>query len=92
MLADCINDSRVSQLKKTLAIYNDNAASSAAGQYDIFSGGVKSREDIIKDVLNTLNYGTETEQQQALDGAAERRKAAAGVQEDGTVTTGGAAV
>lgn len=92
MLADLINDTRVNQLKKTLAIYNDNAASSAAGQYDIFSGGVKSREDIIKDVLNTLNYGTETEQQQALDGAAERRKAAAGVQEDGTVTTGGAAV
>jgi len=86
MLADIINDSRVNQLKKTLALYNDNAAMSAAGQYDIFSGGIKSKEDIIKDVLNTLKYGTETEQQQALAWATERRKES--VQEDGTAATG----
>lgn len=86
ILADLINDSRVNQLKKTLALYNDNAAMSAAGQYDIFSGGIKSKEDIIKDVLNTLKYGTETEQQQALAGATERRKES--VQEDGTAATG----
>lgn len=84
MLADCLNDGRVSQLKKVLALYNDHAAQSAAGQYDIFSGGVKSKEEIIKDVLNILNNGTETEQQTALAGAAERRKEAAGVGQDGT--------
>ena len=83
MLADCLNDGRVSQLKKVLAIYNDHAAQSAAGQYDIFSGGVKSKEEIINDVLNILNNGTETEQQTALAGAAERRKEAAGVGQDG---------
>ncbi|MBR6133071.1 MAG: strawberry notch family protein, partial [Bacteroidales bacterium] len=83
MLADCLNDDRVSQMKKVLAIYNDHAAQSAAGQYDIFSGGVKSKEEIINDVLNILNNGTETEQQTALDGATERRKEAAGVGQDG---------
>lgn len=83
MLADCLNDGRVSQLKKVLALYNDHAAQSAAGQYDIFSGGVKSKEEILKEVLNILNYGTETEQQTALAGAAERRKEAAGAGQDG---------
>ena len=87
MLADCLNDGRVSQLKKVLAIYNDHAAQSAAGQYDIFSGGVKSKEEIINDVLNILNNGTETEQQTALDGAAERRKEAAGVGQDGVAVS-----
>lgn len=90
MLADCINDSRVSQLKKVLALYNDKAASSAAGQFDMFSGGIMTKEEIIKDVLNILNYGTEQEQQSALAGAAERRQATAGIQEDGTAGTGGA--
>ena len=98
MLADMLNDSRVSQLKKVLALYNDKAASSAAGQFDIFSGSVKSKEEILKDVLNILNYGTKQEQQQALDTAREQRKAAAvseqgrgaGVSEDGTDATSGA--
>ena len=94
MLADVINDSRVGMLKKTLALYNHAAADSAAGQMDIFSGGVKSKQDIIKEVLNTLNYGTELEQQAALDAAREQRKAAAAepepsggnesIQQDGT--------
>ncbi|MBR1850087.1 MAG: hypothetical protein IJ789_01810 [Bacteroidales bacterium] len=88
MLADLINDSRVNQLKKTLALYNDNAATSAAGQMDIFSGGVKSKEEIIKDVLNTLNYGTENEKREAHAGATERRKEAAGVSEDGADAAG----
>ena len=29
---------------------------------DIFSGGVKTKEEIIKEVLNILNYGTKEEQ------------------------------
>ena len=69
-------------------IYNDHAAESAAGQFDIFSGGVKSKEDILKEVLNIINNGTETERKEALAGATERRKEAAGVQENGTAGTG----
>lgn len=97
MLADVMNDSRTNQLKKSLAIYNHHAADSAAGQMDIFSGGVQSKEDIIKEVLNILNYGTEQEQQQSLAAAVEQRKTAAaeqpsggsdGVQQDGTLGNG----
>ena len=97
MLADVMNDSRTNQLKKSLAIYNHHAADSAAGQMDIFSGGVQGKEDIIKEVLNILNYGTEQEQQQSLAAAVEQRKTAAaeqpsggseGVQQDGTLGNG----
>lgn len=97
MLADVMNDSRTNQLKKSLAIYNHHAADSAAGQMDIFSGGVQGKEDIIKEVLNILNYGTEQEQQQSLAAAVEQRKTAAaeqpsggseGVQQNGTLGNG----
>lgn len=92
MLADLINDTRSTQLKKTLAIYNRKAEQSAAGQIDIFSGGVETKQDILKEVLLLLQHGTETEQQRALDEAREQRKDAAegadGVQQDGSTGTG----
>ena len=81
MLADELNSASVNGLKKCLALYNRNAAEAAAGQYDIFSGGIKSKQDIINDALNVLNYGTEQEQQAALTAAVEQRKQ--GVQQDG---------
>lgn len=81
MLADELNSASVNGLKKCLALYNRNAAEAAAGQYDIFSGGIKSKQDIINDALNVLNYGTEQEQQAALAAAVEQRKQ--GVQQDG---------
>lgn len=82
MLADVINDNRVTTLKKTLALYNNAAKDSANGQFDIFSGGVKSKEDILNEVRQLLQYGTEKEQQAAIDAATEERVAAA--QKDGT--------
>ena len=82
MLADVLNDTRGNQLRKTLAVYNGMAADSAAGQLDLFSGGVKSKEDIIKEVLNILNYGTKEEQSAAIAGAVDRRKAES-VKKDG---------
>ncbi len=96
MLADVLNDNRTSILKKALTMYNHAATDSASGQMDIFSGSVKDRKEIIKDVLNTLNYGTQKEQQAALTAATERRKAeAAGqstsgesLQQDGTTPAG----
>lgn len=81
MLADELNSASVNGLKKCLALYNRNASEAAAGQYDIFSGGIKSKQDIINDALNVLNYGTEQEQQAALAAAVEQRKQ--GVQQDG---------
>ena len=75
MLADVLNDSRSTQLKKILSVYNQKAADSAAGQLDMFSGSVKSKEDIWNDVKRLIDYGTEEEQQRAIREATEQRKA-----------------
>ena len=75
MLADVLNDSRSTQLKKVLSVYNQKAADSAAGQLDMFSGSVKSKEEIWNDVKRLIDYGTEEEQQRAIREATEQRKA-----------------
>ena len=89
MLADALNDNRETLLRNSLALYNDAANDAAAGQLDIFGGGVRSKETIIKDVLNFLNNGERKEQQAALNDVAERRKAnatsgAGSTEENGT--------
>ena len=93
MLADVMNDNRVTRLKKVLSIYNQQAEQSAAGQTDLFAEGVKTKQEILDEVLVLLQHGTESEQQQALDAAREQRKAAAeqgtGVQENGDTGEGG---
>ena len=95
MLADVLNHSEVNKLKKVLAMYNHRAAESAAGQMDLFSGEVTTKEQIIKEVLAILNYGTKQEQQAAVAEAVERRKAeaqptgSAGVQQDGVAVGSG---
>ena len=81
LLADTINDKRVSQLKKVIASYNGMAFDSANGQLDLFSGKVRSREDIIKDVLTLLNNGTNEQIEAAQKTAVERRKESASVTE-----------
>ena len=94
MLADVMNDNRVTRLKKVLSIYNQQAEQSAAGQTDLFAEGVKTKQEILDEVLVLLQHGTESEQQQALDAAREQRKAAAeqgtGVQENGDTGEGDA--
>lgn len=82
MLADVLNDKRVTMLKKTLTTYNDEARQSASGQMDIFSGVVKSREDILRDVINYFKHANKGEYEQRLTEAVERRKAES-VQQDG---------
>ncbi len=59
MLADVLNDGRVTQLKKVLAFYNTQAADSAQGIGDMFAGGVKSKGEIINEVNELLNNGQE---------------------------------
>ena len=84
MLADQLNGSKVNQLKNWMAIYNHAASDAANGQLDIFSGGVKSKQDIVKEALDVLNYGTDKEQRAALDAAREQRKATAAEQSGGS--------
>ena len=59
MLADVMNDGRVTQLKKVLSFYNTQAADSAQGIGDMFAGGVKSKGQIIDEVNELLNNGQE---------------------------------
>ena len=83
MLADVLNDKRVTLLKTTLALYNNDARQSAAGQADLFAGGVQSREDILRNVIKYINDGKRKEIEAARAEAVERRKAES-VQQDGT--------
>lgn len=85
MLADVLNDKRVTLLKTTLQLYNNNARQSAMGQTYLFAGGIQSREDILRDVITFINenYGKRKEIEAARAAAVERRKAES-VQQDGT--------
>ena len=87
MLADVLNDKRVTLLKTALQLYNNNARQSAAGQADLFAGGILSREDILREVINFIkkNYGKGKEIEAARAAAVERRKAES-VQQNGTPT------
>lgn len=89
MLADLLNEGKPTLLKKALALYNQAAKDSANGQLDIFSGDVRSKEEILDEVRQLLKYGTEEQQQAALDAATAERVAASQpiVQEDGTTGT-----
>ena len=89
MLADVLNDKRVTLLKTTLQLYNNHARESAAGQTDLFAGGIRSREDILRDVINFINnnYGKRKEIDAARAAAVERRKAES-VQQNGGAAAG----
>ena len=89
MLADAINGSfrddknKLISFKKILANYNSKAADSAVGQADIFSGGVKTKEDILREVLEILGYGKELKKQAANTTAVERPRSSESAQQDG---------
>lgn len=75
LLADTINHSQVTRLKKLYAVYNHQAQEAASGQTDMFSSGeVKSKEEILSDVQSL--FGTK-ELSDALSEAADSRKSAA---------------
>lgn len=90
MLSDVLNDKRVTLLKTTLQLYNNDARQSAGGQADIFAGGIKSRGDILRGVINYINenYGKRKELEAARTAAVERRKSGS-VQEDGAAPSVG---
>ena len=89
MLADALNDKRVTILKITIQLYNNDARESAAGQTDLFAGGIRSREAILRDVINFIrkNYGKGKEIEAARAAAVERRKAES-IQQNGTDEAG----
>lgn len=85
MLADMLNNSQVTRLKKVFAIYNHQAHEAASGQTDMFCGGsVKTKDEILNDVQQILNYGTKKELNASIKEAnTERRNSAiCAIQED----------
>lgn len=76
LLADAINDSRVTLLRKVFALYNSDARDSAAGQIDLFDGRVRTVEDILNDVINYINNGKKKEIEQREADAVAKRKGA----------------
>ncbi|MGM9694374.1 MAG: hypothetical protein ACI3YC_05135, partial [Alloprevotella sp.] len=79
MLADVLNDERVTMLKTTFALYNAEARKSANGEADMFTDGgrVRTESEILKDIINFINtnYGRKQKLEEAKRSAAERRKA-----------------
>lgn len=73
-LADLLNSGKPSDLRKVLSTYNNEAASSAAGQIDMFSGDVTSKEEILKNVNEYFRNATPKEQQALIDAAVAERK------------------
>lgn len=74
LLADILNSSRPSELRKILSLYNKQASESAKGQIDMFSGEVPTKESILKQVNELFRNATRKEQRQAERDAIESRK------------------
>lgn len=74
LLADLLNSGKPSDLRKVLSTYNNEAASPAAGQIDMFTGDVTSKEEILKNVNEYFRNATPKEQQALIDAAVAERK------------------
>lgn len=74
LLADVLNSSKPSDLRKILATYNNEAVQSANGQLDIFSGRIKTKEELLKEINQRYINATPKEQQALVDAAIEERK------------------
>jgi len=73
-LADLLNHSQVTRLKKVFALYNREARDAASGQVDMFSGGVKSKAEILSEVKQIFSSSTQSELDQRLSNAAFERR------------------
>lgn len=74
MLADILNSGKPSDLRKVLSTYNSAAVAPAGGQLDMFTGDVRSKEQILNDVNELFRNATPKEQQTIVDAAIAERK------------------
>lgn len=74
MLADILNSGKPSDLRKVLSTYNSAAVAPASGQLDMFTGDVRSKEQILNDVNELFRNATPKEQQAIVDAAIAERK------------------
>lgn len=82
MLADLLNHTQAGRLKKVLTLYNDSARLSAAGQIDMFSGEVKSKADIMKEVDMMLHDRSEADIRDAVKEAERIRRTEAKMEKE----------
>lgn len=74
LLADILNSGKPSELRKVLATYNSQAANSASGQMDLFTGEIPTKEEILKNVNEHFRKSTPKEQQALVEAAIAERK------------------
>ena len=73
-LADLLNHSQVTRLKKVFTLYNGEAKDAASGQLDMFSGGLKSKADILSEVKAAFVSLSQNQLDQRLSNAAFERR------------------
>ena len=73
MLADLINHEQVTRLKRLFVVYNGQAKDAANGQTDMFSGGIKTKAEILDEAKAIVKYSTK-KLNDHLHEVAERRK------------------
>lgn len=74
LLADILNSTKPSDLRKVLATYNAEGETAANGQLDIFSGDLRNKEEILTDINKHFINATAKEQQALVDAAIAERK------------------
>lgn len=85
-LADLLNHQQVTRLKKVFTLYNREAKEAASGQVDMFSGGVKSKADILAEVKAAFSSLSQCQLDQRLTNAAFERRIDAVTASTPTVT------
>lgn len=78
ILGDILNGRGKNTLKNLLTLYNQHAANAAAGVGDLFTGGVKSPENILKEAVEFIKNSNKNELKNELKQAVEQRKESAG--------------
>lgn len=74
ILADLINHSQVTRLKKVFALYNNPAKEASDGQLDIFSGEIQTKQEILNDVMKTVCNTSVTQLRQVVRETVNERK------------------
>lgn len=75
LLADMMNHSQVTRLKKVFILYNQQAGDAANGQTDMFStGSVRTKDEILTEIYGLFNYASQKELNAQISDATTARK------------------
>jgi len=74
MLADMANHTQTTRLRNIIELYNNHAKTSAAGQTDMFTGTVKKKKEILKEIIRYISYTPAQEVKATVKTAVSQRK------------------